>query len=46
MSYGYSHGWWGSENCPVQRLGREVYPGSFLDCGSGIKFTVKFGTQQ
>ena len=38
--------WWGREKCLVQGQGRGVCPGLVLDCGSGIKCTVKFGTQQ
>ena len=30
------------KKCFVQRLGRGICPGSFLDCGCGIKLTVKF----
>ena len=30
----------------MQRLERRICPGSVLDCGSGIKSTVKFETQR
>ena len=37
--------WWGREKCLVQRLERGICPKSVLDCGSGIKQSVKYGTQ-
>ena len=30
------------DKCLVQLLGRDICPGSVLDCGYGIKLTVKF----
>ena len=34
------------KKCLVQRMGRRICPGSVLDCGCGIKLTVKFPTCQ
>ena len=38
--------WWGREKYLVQGLSRGICPESVLDCGSGIKLTVQFRTQQ